>query len=225
MRTLSRSLDAELIDSGTLDHTALARNLAEMAMLNRLPGGAGASVSAVLRSIETAERLPVLDVGTGGGDFVRRLRRRCGAPIIAVDADPAVVALARAHISDVDNVTVLLADARMLPLGDASVSVAHCSLLVHHLDPADVVTALSEMRRVARAGVVVNDLRRSRAAYALTAAAVFALARSPVTRHDGLLSARRAYTLAELDDLAAQADLHPVARSPGWWPRVTTTYR
>jgi hypothetical protein len=59
----------------------------------------------------------------------------------------------------------------------------------------------------------------------MTALPVLALSRSPVTRHDGVLSARRAYTLPELDDLAAEAGLRPVARTVAWWPRVTTTYR
>ncbi len=81
------------------------------------------------------------------------------------------------------------------------------------------------MGRVATGGVVVNDLRRSWTALVMTAAPVLAFSRSSVTRHDGVLSARRAYTLAELDDLAADAGLRPVARTPAWWPRVTTTYR
>jgi hypothetical protein len=71
------------------------------------------------------------------------------------------------------------------------VGVAHSSLLLHHLDPADAVQALTEMRRVARHGVVVNDLRRSRLAFALIAVPILALTRARSTRHDGLLSARR----------------------------------
>jgi hypothetical protein len=59
----------------------------------------------------------------------------------------------------------------------------------------------------------------------MTAVPVLVLARARFTRHDGLLSARRSYTLAELDDLAASAGLRPVARTTAWWPRVTTTYR
>ena len=49
--------------------------------------------------------------------------------------------------------------------------------------PPEAVAALREMRRVARAGVVVNDLRRGRIAYALTAATVLGLARHHVHPH------------------------------------------
>lgn len=223
MRQLARSLDRELLDDPGLDSLELRRNLGEMAMLNRLPGGVASSVAAVVRLLDPGSA--VLDVGTGFADFARRLRRRAPAPIVLADVDPAVLAVARSNVAGMDEVTLLEADVRALPLEDGAVGVAHSSLLLHHLDPADAVMALSEMRRVARHGVVVNDLRRSRVAFAMTAVPILALARAPTTRHDGLLSARRAYTVAELDDLAADAGLRPVARTAAWWPRVTTTYR
>ena len=228
MRPPARSLERELLDGPDLDPAELARNLREMAMLNRLPGGVGASVAATLRVLPAprrGRRRGVLDIGAGSGDFARALRRRSSVPIVLADRSSAVRVIAARAVARMDNVTILDADARALPLGDAAVDVAHASLLLHHLDPADAVVALREMGRVARSGVVINDLRRGWLAFLMTAAPVLAFSRSPYTRHDGILSARRAYTLAELDDLAADAGLRPVIRSPAWWPRVTTTYR
>jgi len=128
-------------------------------------------------------------------------------------------------VGRLEGVEVLQADARDLPLADGAVDVAHASLVMHHLDPTDAVAALREMRRVARRGVVVNDLRRSPFAFAVTAATVLALTRGRYTRRDGLLSARRAYTLRELDDLAAAAGLRRIWRSAPFLPRVVTVYR
>ena len=224
MGTFPRSLDRELLDAPDADPAELRRNLAEMAMLNRLPGGVDASVRAVLNLLRTT-RDPVLDVGTGSGDFARRLRRRSPATLILVDRSADVLEVTRRNVAGMDDVTLVEADARALPLPDASAAVSHASLLLHHLAPGEAVTALREMRRVAREGVVVNDLRRSRAAFVMTVLPILTLARARYTRHDGILSARRAYTLAELDDLAAEAGLRPVVRTAAWWPRVTTTYR
>ena len=224
MRSFPRSLEHELLDAPHPDPAELSRNLREMAMLNRLPGGVGSSVGAVLELLP-GDPGPVLDVGTGSGDFARHLRRRSGVPVALVDVSAAVLDVTRRNVAGMDDVTVQIGDARALPLADESATVAHASLLLHHLEPDDAVSALREMRRVARRGVVVNDLRRSRLAFALTAIPVLTLARGQYTRHDGLLSARRAYTVAELDDLAADAGLRPVARTASWWPRVTTTYR
>jgi ubiquinone/menaquinone biosynthesis C-methylase UbiE len=196
-----------------------------MAMLNRLPGGVGASVAAVRRLLDGEGSRPVLDIGAGYGDFARRLRRTSPIPIVVADRSHDVLAVTRGNVARVDHVTVLVADVRALPMADEAISVAHASLLLHHLSPSDAVLAFREMRRVARHGIVINDLRRSRLALALTAAPILAFAHARYTRHDGILSARRAYTVDELDDFAADAGLRPVARSARWWPRVTTTYR
>lgn len=220
-----RSSNRELLDSERLDPRELRTNLREMAMLNRLPGGIGDSVRAVDRMLDGRTDASVLDIGTGAGDFARQLVRRRAARVIAADVNPAVLAIARRYLADTKDVMILQADVLSLPLGDAEVDVAHASLLIHHLDPPAVVRALREMRRVARLGVVVNDLRRGPIAFAVTATTVLALTRGAYTRHDGVLSARRAYTLRELDQLAAEAGLRRVWRTWSLWARVTTVYR
>ena len=48
------------------------------------------------------------------------------------------------------------------PWPDGSFDVVHCSLLVHHLEPRDAIAFLREAGRVARLGVIVNDLVRAR---------------------------------------------------------------
>jgi len=226
MPQLPRSTRRELLDGDEIAPAELRRNLRDMAMLNRLAGGIGASVGAVAKLLNGGEGRPtVLDVGAGSGDFARALARAQSVRVLLADTRPDVLDVARRGSRGVSNLEFVHADARELPFADGSVSVVHASLLMHHLDPPDATRALHEMSRVASRGVVINDLRRSHLALAMTALPVLAFSRSPVTRHDGVLSARRAYTLPELDDLAADAGLRPVARTVSWWPRVTTTYR
>jgi ubiquinone/menaquinone biosynthesis C-methylase UbiE len=114
------------------------------------------------------------------------------------------------------------ADGARLPYPDGSFDIGHCSLLVHHLDPPDAVAVLRELARVARHGVVVNDLRRSLLTFVATGVSVALLARCRTTRVDGLASVRRAYTLAELDSLLEAADLAVSWRSTPMLPRVAT---
>ena len=215
----------ELLDGETLDPSALRQNLREMARLNRLPGGTGASIAAV-RSLRPSAGGTIVDIGTGGADLPRRLRTVMpAAALIGLDARPDVLALAATWTPRRHRVELRRGDVRALPLPDGSVDVAHASLLIHHLDPGDALTALGEMRRVARRGVVINDLRRGLLPFLVTAATVLALSRGTNTRHDGVLSARRAYSLAELDDLASGAGLRPAWRSAAFMPRVATAYR
>ncbi len=224
---LHRSHEHELLDGQTLDDPELGANLRELAMLNRLPGGTAASIAAIDELADGVRDLTVLDAGTGGGEmalaFARHGRRGTSHwTVLALDSHPQVLAITQRRTARDPDVRPLLGDARALPLEDASVDIAHASLLLHHLEPQDAVGVLAELARVARIGVVVNDLRRGTLPYLVISALTLALTRSRYTRHDGPASARRAYTLRELDELLRAAGLVPVSRTGPLLPRVVT---
>lgn len=212
----------ELLDSGCLSLPEVERNLADLVRLNRLPGGTAASVEGIRRLAGARSSLRVMDAGTGSADMPLAFAGH-GWHTVALDTNAEVLVVARRETADHPAVDVLEGDARRMPFADHSFDVAHCSLLIHHLGPRDAVTALAELARVARHGVVVNDLRRGILPLAATLVTVLAIGRSQVTRRDGLASARRAYTLHELDDLLAEAGLMTRWRSSRWLPRVVTS--
>ena len=213
----------ELLEDGGLPASDVAANLADLARLNRLPGGVAASAAGirVLLNGAVPTDLRILDVGTGRADMPLDFARR-GWRSVAVDLNPQVLEIARRSAAETPAVEVVEADGRSLPFPSASFDVAHCSLLIHHMDEEQAIRLMKELRRVARRGVVVNDLRRGPFAFVASALPTLALSRSHVTRHDGVASARRAYTLDELDDLLAAAGLRRVWRSSRWLPRVVT---
>lgn len=220
-RLLGRADLTESLDGDVVEPAELERNLADLARLGRLSGGVSASAAAI-RRLAPAETDPaILDVGAGRGDMALAFASR-GWRTVAVDAHPDVLAVARKQTAHEPLVEVLEGDGRSLPYPDDAFDVSHCSLLLHHLDPADAVAALREMARVARHGVVVNDLRRGLLPFVATGVAVALLGRCRTTRVDGLASVRRAYTLAELDGLLALAGLVVRWRSLGFMPRVAT---
>ena len=219
----ARAHGLELLDLPDLDAAELRANLRELALLNRLTGGAAASIRAIDR-LAGNDEISILDVGTGGGDLPLAFARHGGGRwrVIASDNRPEILEIAAGWTAAEPLVSTLLADGRQLPLGDGEVDLAHASLVVHHLDPAAVVGMLREMRRVSRRGVVINDLQRGVLSFAVTAVVTAALARSRYTRHDGILSARRAYTLRELDAMLGEAGLRRAWRSSTLIPRVVT---
>jgi len=226
---MKREEDAlELLDR-PLPAEDLAASLADIERLNTGFGGHRLTVREVeraLRRVPRDQRALVVDIGGGRGDLALRLvasARRARRPIrvIVVERDAASAAIARRHCARAPEVVVVRGDAAALPLREGGVDVAVSVLTLHHLDPDTAATALAEMRAAARVAVVVNDLLRTRVSWLLVWLATRLFARHPVSRHDGPLSVRRAYSVEELGVLAGKARLgmFTVRRSP-WLARV-----
>lgn len=213
---MRRVVDVEELLDGPLDDADVLRgNLRDLERVNRWLGGVRLSAHGIESLAGDRENLTVLDVGTGGADiplaFVGRARSRARRWIVTgIDSRPEILAAAvarRPRLTATPDLELHLGDGRALPYPDASFDVVHTSLVTHHLSPDAVVTLLVEMRRVARLGVVVNDLVRSPIGWIGAWLLVHLLTRNAYTRHDAPLSVRRAYTRRELTALAASAGL------------------
>ena len=205
----------ELLD-GALDEDDLAGNLGDLVRVNRHLGGARLSLDALLpfsRGATGRSRLTLLDIGTGAADIPRFLYKRTPTAkprleITATDVRPEIVAFARRTVAGTD---IVVRTGRIEDEARASFDVVHASMVIHHLEPAAAVEVLTNMRRVARLAVVINDLDRGWrwliGAWLLTRT----MTRNRYTRNDAPLSVRRAYTADEVADLAHEAGLRLVA--------------
>ncbi len=189
--------------------------LGDIDRLNAWFGGYWLTRREIDRLAGGASHPTIVDVGGGRGDFARRLARAARRQgrrvrVIVVDRDAAVS-------GDDADVVAVRADATALPFREGAADVVTASLLLHHLEPDAAARCLGEMRAVARRGVVVNDLLRTRVSVALVWLATRLFARHRFARHDGPLSVRRAYAPDELRTLAEKAGIarlmvqrHPV---------------
>jgi ubiquinone/menaquinone biosynthesis C-methylase UbiE len=216
---MERLTDAvELLDGPLDDPAALAGNLRDLRRINRWFGGSSLSAAAIEALAAHRAELTLLDVGTGGGDIPRALLRwadRHGRrlSIVGIDSRPEVVAAARvagAPPAGTDRLELQVGDGRSLPYPDRSFDVTHSSLVLHHLTPPAARELLREMGRVARLGVVVNDLHRGRLGWVGAWLMGHLLTANRYTRHDAPLSVRRAYRAEEVAALLRAAGLTPV---------------
>lgn len=206
----------ELIDLPICDPAILTENLLDIRRVNRCLGGIWLTLRALDRliaDVPPGDDLAILDVGTGSADIPEAMvawagRRGLRPRVLATDASEVILRLASPTA-----VEVAVADGRYLPFGDRSFDLVTCSLLLHHLDPAGAVELLREMWRVARRGIVVNDLVRNRLALLGAWLVCYLWSRNPLTRHDGPLSVRRSYTLDEILCLAGRAGVAPLVLS------------
>jgi SAM-dependent methyltransferase len=198
--------EPELLDRPGLTPAQTERALAGLARVNRLLLGHRPVAAAALPRLAVgpaAQRL--LDLGTGSGEGAARLARaaaRRGVDLAVVGIDRKLghllVGRRRGHRQ-----LRVVADAEALPLRDGACDWSLSSLFFHHFDGAANLRVLAEMRRVARRGALVVDLRPGRLPYWLARLLIPLVGACPVTRHDGPASVARAWPLEAVRRLTA----------------------
>jgi ubiquinone/menaquinone biosynthesis C-methylase UbiE len=124
---------------------------------------------AMLQASELRSGDRVLDVACGTGTLAIAAARAGPVDVCALDGDPRVLGIARSKAArDGVSISWQLGDARRLPYAGARFDCVFNSLFLHHLEPADKLRALAEMRRVLRPGgrLVLADWDRPRTAFA-----------------------------------------------------------
>jgi ubiquinone/menaquinone biosynthesis C-methylase UbiE len=222
----------EHLDGPLGDAAALAGNLRDLRRVNRFLGGTALSARAIDALVGkpgpgesaggVARPTRLLDVGTGAADIPIALLARWRASgreldVTAIDSRPEVIAAARGGSGALDpGLHLAVADGRDLAYDDGFFDVAHASLVLHHLEPEEAVALLREMRRVARLGVVINDLARGRLAWLGAWLLAHLATGNAFTRHDAPLSVRRAYTAAEAAALFERSGMRPSFGAEGF---------
>ena len=218
----------EILDDPAVDPRLVVRSLADVARSNALFGGTRAVLAEIfsaLRSLPAGQtQLTLLDVGTGAGDIpqhAERAARSRGVRLttIGLDASETLAVATRPSLA-----AGIRGDALDLPVADRSVDIAICSQVLHHFADGQAIRVLRELDRVARARVIVSDIRRSWMAAGGIWIASFPLRFHPVSRHDGVVSVMRGFTPGELAELVTAAIGRPaeVRRRIGF--RVTASW-
>jgi SAM-dependent methyltransferase len=201
----------EYLDDPVINARVAERSMGDVARSNALFGGA----RAVLTELDDLLRIPpcpegtrafsLLDVGTGLGDIPARVRihaARHGVTVCTMGLDTSqTLAIAAQDAA----LPVMRADARHLPVADRAFDVVLCSQLLHHFPGDDGMALLRELDRVACRRVIVSDIRRSWLAAAGIWLASWPLRFHPVSRHDGVVSVLRGFTLDELSAVVRAA--------------------
>ena len=212
-RFASRIDQHEILDDHEPEQAVVDKLYAFLSMINRRFGGARATIArfeTFSRSWNPGERIEVLDVASGAADMPRALiawgrRRGFDVRVTALDISQSALDYARRAGPPDGRLRLLRGDIRQLCYPDRSVDYVTSALFFHHLTNDQIVDALRAFDRLARRGMVVNDLVRSRRVYVLTWLLTWPF--HPILHHDGPLSVRRALTPEEMLALAAQADV------------------
>jgi SAM-dependent methyltransferase len=199
---------------GDLPYQEARRALTDLDRVTRWLLGTGSLVRTLARRLSAPPRggseeeapLRVLDLGTGSGRpaaVLARAARRRGARlrVVGVDLRLGHLLVGRALGNGQQRV---VASAEALPFRDGAFDWAFSTLFFHHFGGRENLAILGEMRRAARRGVAVIDLRRSRLAVTLARLLFPILGVGRVARHDGYLSIAQSWTRAEVAELVGR---------------------
>jgi 2-polyprenyl-3-methyl-5-hydroxy-6-metoxy-1,4-benzoquinol methylase len=206
-----RSMQSELLDIEVVDFVEFHQCLQQLEIVNILSLAYRPTLNwlrETLKSAKPNEIASILDVGSGGGDMLRRIwkflqRRPSKADLTGVDLNPwskrsaeQVTAAAMDIHFDTSNIFAL-DTARKWDF------VISCNF-THHLTDAELVSFIQWMEVRAARGWLINDLHRHWLPYYFIKIVFNMLPFNRLMRSDGPISITRAFTAADwrrlLDD-------------------------
>ena len=157
--------------------------------------------------LEQGRPLHIVDVGSGGGDYLREIarwaqRRGLSVQLTGIDLNPFAARAASEFTPKELGITWVTQDA-LVYQPEKPIDIIVSSLLAHHLEDQEIVTLLRWMEATAQLGWFINDLERAK----WTARAFGWAPWHRIVRHDGPVSFRRAFRKGDWLQLLTAADL------------------
>ncbi|MGB8507451.1 MAG: methyltransferase domain-containing protein [Pyrinomonadaceae bacterium] len=209
-----RSEKLEHLDTGEYTPEEYESCLVELRLVNRWLGDASVLRRSVLTEIErdALKHFSLLDVGAGSGELLRAVAGWARAKgkrvrLVGLDFGARAAEAIVEESQEFEEIRSTRGDALRLPFADGAFDYVMCSLFAHHLRDEQLVTALSEMARVARRRVYVIDLHRHPVAYLFYTTVGRIFLHNRLIREDGALSILRGFAPEELRRLAVRAGL------------------
>jgi SAM-dependent methyltransferase len=172
-------------------------------------------------SPESLDPVHIVDVGSGGGDLLRKIagwarKRGIAVQLTGIDLNPYAARAAAESTPKEFEIAWVTGDA-LVYRAEKQVDIIVSSLMAHHLEDDEVVMLLRWMEANARLGWFIIDLERSERSYRMFGL----LARMAVwhrfVRHDGPVSFRRAFREEDWVQLLAAAEIPREAVTVGHW--------
>jgi SAM-dependent methyltransferase len=199
----------EMMDRSQPVSKELEIDLRNLEKLNRYFGSYSLIRFFLRRWFSRGKSVKLLDLCTGSGDIPRFIVDWCRSndvpiQITAVDQQPATLELARRRSESYPEITFVGANVLDF-VPSAPVDLVFCSLALHHFSEEEAILMIRQTGAMTSGNVLFSDLERSDFGIAGIYALTTLIFREPMTRFDGRLSMRRAFSFGEMENLAQAA--------------------
>jgi ubiquinone/menaquinone biosynthesis C-methylase UbiE len=210
---MQRRYDTEIMDDFSIQDERIDTALRELKVINIVLGGKATTQQGfrILRKRKSLLKiLTVLDVGAGGADVFGKTSENYS--VTALDKNPRTCAYLREYTHH----SVICGDAMVIPLLDKSFDIVHVSLFLHHFTEEQIFGLMQSFSRIAKHGILINDLRRSWLALIGIKILTLLFSRSGMVKHDAPLSVQRGFTKDELLQLVKQCSFEHFTIKRTW---------
>lgn len=199
-----RSTVLELMDNPEMDAKKYRKAYLDINRCNQLLGGYGITLKAIKNLVKNNPKksYTILDMGCGDGEMLRRISKLAdkegfNVKLIGIDLREDVLDMSRAKSKAYDNISFIKQDILTLS-DDFDCDILLCTLTMHHFTEAQIAVFLKKFTTIAKLGVVINDLERSKVSYALFKLFSIFFIRTKVAKYDGLVSISKGFKKEEL---------------------------
>lgn len=218
--TKHRSIGIEKMDDFAMEGPVLQNALDSLAQINRFLGGNRITlqgIKALLKSRTVKTEISIIDVGCGNGDMLRvvsefGLKNNLKLKLTGIDANEYAVNYARKLSKGYRNIEYFKVDITDDEFFEKKADIFLCTLTLHHFRNEEILKILSNLKKNAAIGVVINDLQRSALAYRLFQLVCTVFRLDTMSREDGLLSILRGFKRKELMAFSKQLELTATLR-------------
>ncbi len=204
-----RSTQLERMDDLTLSSDELHQTLGELSHVNRWLGGKSTLLNAINKIYRRSrhylqhQRLSIVDLGCGGGDLLRAMKRwltqrNYPAQLIGVDANAFTLDYAKNTSQAYPDIAYQASDIFSTAFANQRFDIITLNMVCHHFDDAQLATLLQQLYQQTNVAIVINDLHRHWLAYYAITWLTRLLPCSDLIRHDAPLSVLRAFRKRDL---------------------------
>lgn len=203
-----RSTEEEWMDDLEMVGPVLSQTLDQLTQVNYWLGGTGPSINALARLVQKAPQKSyhIVDLGSGGGDTLRAMakwgrKHNIKLQLTGLDANAHCIEYAQTKSEEFPEISFRQLDCFGEDFFCQDYDIIHCGLFLHHFPDEHLLSYLPRLSKLAKTGVIVNDLQRSKIAYRLFQLVCSVFRSSEMVKHDGLVSVQRAFTRQDLKQL------------------------
>ena len=222
-----RSMEKELLDRNDISFEDIRRNMQELNTINSLLGGHHITLTG-MRKLTSNHTGPfrVVEIGCGGGDNLRIIRRwadrrKLAVHLSGIDINPECIAFAESQEVN-KNIHFIRSDYRT---AEVNADIIFSSLFCLHFTDPQLVELLLWMKQRSRYGFFINDLHRHPLAWHSIRLLTRMFSKSYLVKNDAPLSVKRGFVRKDWKQIFDTAGIHNFDISWKWAFRWLIVYR